>query len=90
MGRNKNCDWATLPLWGMKYKNQQIKNLKKYKKVITIENHLQDGGFGSWLSESLTKNKNSIKNRIISKFLSEKVIGEVGSENYLNSKYGLN
>ena len=90
LGRNKNCDWASLPLWGMKYKNQQIKNLKKYKKVITVENHLQDGGFGSWLSESLTKNKNNKKTQIISKFLSEKVIGEVGSENYLNSKYGLN
>jgi transketolase len=74
----------------MKYKNQQIKNLKKYKKVITIENHLQDGGFGSWLSEALTKNKNRIKTQIVSKFLSEKVIGEVGSESYLNSKYGLN
>jgi transketolase len=90
LSKNKNCDWATLPLWGMKYKNQQIKNLKKYKKVITIENHLQDGGFGSWLSEALTKNKNRIKTQIVSKFLSEKVIGEVGSESYLNSKYGLN
>ena len=90
LNKNKNCDWATLPLWGMKYKNQQIENLKKYKKVITIENHLQDGGFGSWLSEALTKNKNRIKTQIVSKFLSEKVIGEVGSESYLNSKYGLN
>lgn len=90
LSKNKNCDWATLPLWGMKYKNQQIENLKKYKKVITIENHLQDGGFGSWLSEALTKNKNRIKTQIVSKFLSEKVIGEVGSESYLNSKYGLN
>ena len=90
LDRNKNCDWASLPLWGMKYKNEQIQNLKKYKKVITFENHLQDGGFGSWLSESLTKNKKSIKTQIISKFLSEKVIGEVGSENYLNLKYGLN
>jgi transketolase len=90
LSKNKNCDWATLPLWGMKCKKQQIKNLKKYKKVITIENHLQDGGFGSWLSEALTKNKNRIKTQIVSKFLSEKVIGEVGSESYLNSKYGLN
>ena len=89
LDRNKNCDWATLPLWGMKYKNQQIKNLKKYKKVITIENHLQDGGFGSWLSESLTKSKNYTKTQIISKFLSEKVIGKVGSESYLSSKFGL-
>ena len=88
--KNKNCDWASLPLWGMKYKHQQIKNLKNYKKVITIENHLQDGGFGSWLSESLIKSKNKTKTKIVSKFLSEKVVGKVGSETYLNSKYGLN
>ena len=86
---NKDYDWATLPMWGMKFKNQQIKNLKKYKKVITVENHLQDGGFGSWLSESLTQKQNDIKTKIISKFLDKKVIGKVGSEHYLNSKYGL-
>ena len=86
--KNKNHDWATLPMWGMKYKKQQIKNLKKYKKVITVENHLHDGGFGSWLSESLTQNQNSIKTKIVSKFLDKKVIGKVGSEEYLNSRYG--
>ena len=73
----------------MKSKEQQIHNLKKYKKVITVENHLQDGGFGSWLSESLTKNSNNISTKITSKFLDKKVIGQVGSEQYLNSKYGL-
>ncbi len=88
--KNKNCNWATLPLWGMKYKNQQIKKLKRYNKIITVENHLQDGGFGSWLSESLIKNKQKIKTQIVSKFLSEKVIGKVGSENYLSNKFGLN
>jgi transketolase len=87
--KNNDHDWATLPMWGMKFKNQQIKNLKKYKKVITVENHLQDGGFGSWLSESLTQKQNDIKTKIISKFLDKKVIGKVGSENYLNSRYGL-
>ena len=86
----KNYNWATLPLWGMKYKNQQLKNIKKYKKIITVENHLQDGGFGSWLSESLSKNNNNIRTKITSKFLDDKVIGKVGSEQYLNFKYGLN
>ena len=86
--QNKDYDWATLPIWSMKSKEQQIHNLKKYKKVITVENHLQDGGFGSWLSESLTKNSN-ISIKITSKFLDKKVIGKVGSEQYLNSKYGL-
>tara|TARA_Y100000591_G_C21804535_1_gene684027 strand:- start:68 stop:946 length:879 start_codon:yes stop_codon:yes gene_type:complete len=87
--KNKKCDWATLPLWGMKYKNPQLNKIKKYKKVITFENHLQDGGFGSWLNESLIKNKIKIKTQIECKFLSDKVIGKVGSEEYLNSKYGL-
>ena len=87
--KNNDHDWATLPMWGMKFKNQQIKNLKKYKKVMTVENHLQDGGFGSWLSESLTQKQNKIQTKIVSKFLDKKVIGKVGSENYLNSRYGL-
>ena len=73
----------------MKYKNQQVNKLKKYKKVITFENHLQDGGFGSWVSESIIRNKKKIKTQIESKYLSEKVIGKVGSEKYLNIKYGL-
>ena len=87
--KNKDYNWATLPLWGMKYKNQQPKKIQKYKKIITVENHLQDGGFGSWLTESLTKNDNNINTKITSKFLDKKVIGQVGSEQYLNSKYGL-
>ncbi len=89
LNNNKNCNWATLPLWGMKYKNQQVNKLEKYKKIITFENHLQDGGFGSWISESIIRNKKKIKTRIESKYLSEKVIGKVGSEKYLNIKYGL-
>ena len=71
----------------MKHKNLQINKIKKYKKVITFENHLQDGGFGSWLCETLIRNKTKIK--IESKFISEKVIGKVGSEKYLNQRYGL-
>ena len=88
--KQKDYDWATLPLWGMRFKDKQVKNIKKYNKIITVENHLQDGGFGSWLGESLIKQDNKIKTKILSKFLSEKVIGKVGSENYLNSKFGLN
>ena len=30
--KHKEYNWATLPLWGMKYKNQQAKKIKKYKK----------------------------------------------------------
>ncbi len=85
----KYYDWASLPLWGMKYKKQQLKNIKKYNEIITVENHLQDGGFGSWISESLTRKKNKIKTKIISKFIDHNVVGKVGSEEFLNSKYGV-
>jgi len=81
-----NYDWCTIPMWGMKSKLLQAKKLAKYKNVITVENHLQDGGFGSWLNESLLINKNKIN--IISKFFNNKVIGVVGSEDYLNSRFG--
>ena len=87
--QNKRQDWATLPIWGMKYKDQQANNLKKYKQIVTVENHLQDGGFGSWLSESIIKKNDNISTKITSKFLDKKVIGKVGSEKYLNFKYGL-
>ena len=85
----KDYDWATLPLWGMKFKDYQFKKITKYNKIVTVENHLQDGGFGSWLGEILIKRESKTKTKILSKFLSEKVIGKVGSENYLNSRFGL-
>ncbi len=90
LDKNKNFNWATLPLWGMKYKSLKMNNFGKYKKIITVENHLHDGGFGSWLSEILVKNQQNKKIKLISKSLSKKVIGKVGTEEYLNFKYGLN
>jgi transketolase len=83
-------NWATIPMWSMKSKRLQFKNIKKYNNIITIENHLQDGGFGSWLNESLAQEKNNYsKTSIISKFLSPKIVGKVGNEDYLNKKYGI-
>ena len=74
----------------MKSKRSQFKKIKKYNNIITIENHLQDGGFGSWLNESLAQQKkNYSKTNIISKFLSPKIVGKVGNEDYLNKKYGI-
>jgi transketolase len=85
----KNYDWATIPMWSMKSKKSQSKKMKKYNNILSIENHLQDGGFGSWLNESLAQEKNFyIKTRVSSKFINYKVVGKVGSENYLSKKYG--
>ena len=58
----------TLPLWGMNYKSMQSKQFKDHNQVTTLEDHLQDGGFGSWISESLInsdkKELEKLKNNI--------------------------
>ena len=51
-----------------------------------LENHLEDGGFGSWVKESINDTK--IKTKIISKYINSKIIYTVGSKNYLLNKFG--
>jgi transketolase len=50
---NEPGSYFTLPLWGMKYKNMQITESRDFDQVTTFEDHLKDGGFGSWMLESL-------------------------------------
>ena len=42
----------SIPLWSMEHKLQQSENLSNFDDIITIEDHLHDGGFGSWLMEA--------------------------------------
>ena len=82
----KNYSLYSMPMWGMKTKNK-IKNIiKRFDEIITIEDHFQDGGFGSWLKECV--NNTNIKTIIKSKYIDNNVINEVGSREYLLSKYG--
>jgi transketolase len=79
--KKKNYSIYSLPIWGMKYKKFQYNFVKKYKKIFVIEDHFQDGGFQSWLNESL--NKKNCKTNIVSHSISSKVIKKVGSKEYL-------
>lgn len=82
----KDYNIYTLPVWSMSSKSIQDEQLDQFEKVITIEDHLLDGGFGSWLLESA----NGInRSKIISKALSKDIIGKVGSEEFLNQIGGL-
>ena len=67
----------SLPLWGMKYKKNQERNIKKFYTIDVVEDHLNDGGFQSWLKECIYISK------LCSKSLNKKVISQVGSKNYL-------
>ncbi len=71
----------SLPIWGMKAKKKQFNYIKKYKKIIAVEDHFEDGGFQSWLNES-TNNK-ECKTKILSKSINPSVIDKVGSQEFL-------
>lgn len=76
----------TCPIWGSKYKASQQDQLNNFEEIITFEDHLLDGGFGSWLRESITISSTHLK--VINKGLSLNVIGKVGSEKYLLNQDG--
>ena len=86
--KTSKYNWYSIPIWGMQQKKNQISKLLKYNEIITLENHLQDGGFGSWINEILTLKNNKKKILVYNKFISSNVIGKVGSEKYLNKIYG--
>lgn len=78
----------SMPLWGMKTKQAQAQQVEAYMNVITVEEHLLDGGFGSWLLEATCK-RPELMSRIMIKGLDSKVCGMVGQQATLNLKGGL-
>lgn len=82
------CSLYTLPLWSMRSKTKQSNQLDKFTKVITVEDHLIDGGFGSWILEAQNESSISVT-QIKIKALSPKVCGMVGKQLTLNTEGGL-
>ncbi len=78
---------ATLPLWSMASKASQPEQLARRDEVVTLEDHLADGGFGSWLYEAVAGTPAAAKLRSIA--LSPEVCGLVGSQTRLNAIGGL-
>lgn len=80
---NDSIEVCSLPLWGMSCKKIQADQLSQFKRVFTFEDHLVDGGFGSWLLESLPNGFN-LRERIEIKALDSSVCGTVGTQRSLN------
>ena len=74
-------DIYTCPIWGIKYASFQENLAANFNKIITLEDHLLSGGFGSWIKESITDKSQITKISTMNLDLS--VIGKVGSEQYL-------
>jgi transketolase len=71
----------TCPIWGQKYKDLQQSQVDVFEEIISVEDHLADGGFGSWLRESLIDMSSHLKLKNMA--FSSNIIGAVGSEQYL-------
>ena len=81
--------WAlhSLPLWGMRTKALQAAQAVAWKRVISVEDHLQDAGFGSWLLESCLPLAG--RPAIEIRGLSSEIFGKVGTQSRLNALGGL-
>jgi transketolase len=77
----------SVPLWGMDVKGAQPEQASRFKQIHTMEDHLVDGGFGSWMIESLNAARASTEVHI--EALNPVVTGSVGSQATLNALGGL-
>lgn len=78
----------SMPLWSMRSKSTQIANVRLFDEVETVEDHLLDGGFGSWLMEAVVGQLGS-GSRLRPHALRPEVCGSVGSQKMLNALGGL-
>ena len=79
-------DILTCPVWGMDQKGSVEEQLSQYSRIVTVEDHLHDGGFGSWLMEAL-KPSSREKLRIVG--LLNDVCGMVGSQQSMHEQGGI-
>lgn len=78
----------SVPRWGQPYKARLAEFLSSYSEVTTIEDHLFDGGFASYVLEVISQY--NIDARLVEPvYLSPEVIGKVGSQKYLENIGGL-
>jgi transketolase len=78
----------SLPLWGIASKPAQAAQVATHQQITTFEDHLRDGGFGSWLMEAVC-DKPGLLGKIKTEALDPRVCGAVGSQAMLNAWGGL-
>jgi transketolase len=90
MERGTHADRAvySMPLWSIAEKSAQCELLQNRAEVLTVEDHLQDGGFGSWLLEA--RAADTALDCIVRPIaLNAEVCGTVGSQATLNRLGGI-
>ncbi|MET0365927.1 MAG: hypothetical protein ABW169_14885 [Sphingobium sp.] len=77
----------SLPLWGMAAKPAQPAQIAARMEIVTLEDHLPDAGFGSWLAESVAGTPAAARIKPIA--LSPDICDMVASQATLNRLGGL-
>jgi transketolase len=72
----------------MSSKVDQVNEANNFEEIVTLEDHLVDGGFGSWMMESMV-GKPEVIARIKVHALKPVVCGTVGSQLTLNTLGGI-
>lgn len=85
------ADYAlhSLPLWGMSCKDGQPDQIAAWDEVLMVEDHLEDGGFSSWMRDATWRDERRLLTRLNAKALSPMVCGTVGKQATLNAFGGL-
>lgn len=87
IGRAEGRAVWSLPLWSMAVKAQQPDQIAPRASVTTLEDHLADGGFGSWLMEAVAGTPAAARIRPIT--LSAEICDQVAGQSTLNRIGGL-
>ena len=87
-GRLPSHAVCSLPLWSMASKSSQAAQVERFRTLTTIEDHLADGGFGSWMLEALAP-RPELRTRVRGVSLAADVCGTVASQAVLNRMGGL-
>lgn len=86
--KGQNWTVAALPVWSDSVKSRVVNELSNFRQIISAEDHLVAGGFGSFLREAFG-NDPQMQSRLKTLSLGEWVCGEVGSQSTLNASGGL-
>lgn len=89
LNRSNTTDHAvySMPLWSMATKPMQAPRVQQFDEVITLEDHLLDGGFGSWMAEGLIGTPAAARLGCIA--LSDRICDVVAKQATLNQLGGL-
>jgi transketolase len=70
-----------VPLWGHPSLKKFVKNVERFKTVITVEDHVLEGGFGSFVMEAISTSGKDI--RVVPISFGSDIVGKVAQERTL-------